>query len=93
MKLLVDVDKLEADGTITPTQAQQLRRAAASDTGTLAINVIATIGAFAVDRRPAGNEADERAGGRGRSQPNSRRARWCASTARRSLDFSARHWS
>jgi len=48
MKLLVDVDKLEADGTIAPTQALQIRRAAASDTGTLAINVIATIGAFAV---------------------------------------------
>ena len=48
MKLLVDVAKLEADGTITPQQAVQIRRAAAADTGTLAINVIATIGAFAV---------------------------------------------
>jgi iron complex transport system permease protein len=48
MKLLVDVAKLEADGTITPQQAVQIRRVAAADTGTLAINVIATIGAFAV---------------------------------------------
>jgi iron complex transport system permease protein len=48
MKLLVDVAKLEADGTITPQQAAQIRRAAATDTGTLALNVMATIGAFAV---------------------------------------------
>jgi hypothetical protein len=48
MKLLVDVAKLEADGTITPQQAVQIRRTAAADTGTLAINVIAAIGAFAV---------------------------------------------
>jgi hypothetical protein len=48
MKLLVDVAELEADGTITPQQAAKIRRAAAADTGTLAINVIATIGAFAV---------------------------------------------
>jgi hypothetical protein len=48
MKLLVDVTRLEADGTITSQQAVQIRRAAAADTGTLAINVIATVGAFAV---------------------------------------------
>jgi hypothetical protein len=48
MKLVVDIAKLESDGTITPQQAQQIRRAAAADTGTLAINVIAAIGAFAV---------------------------------------------
>jgi iron complex transport system permease protein len=48
MKLMVDIAKLEADGTITPQQAMQIRRAAAADTGTLAINVIATIGAFAI---------------------------------------------
>src|SRR5262245_10110188 len=48
MKALVDISKLEAEGTITPQQAVQIRRAAAADTGTLAINVIATIGAFAV---------------------------------------------
>ena len=48
MKLLVDVAKLEADGTITARQGVQIRRAAAADTGTLAVNVIATIGAFAV---------------------------------------------
>jgi iron complex transport system permease protein len=48
MKLLVDVAKLEADGTITPQQGVEIRRAAAADTGTLAINVMATIGAFAV---------------------------------------------
>src|SRR5262245_61243243 len=48
MKILVDVSKLEAEGTITPQQAAQIRHAAAADTGTLAINVIATIGAFAV---------------------------------------------
>lgn len=48
MKVLVDISKLEADGMITPQQAVQIRRAAAADTSTLAINVIATIGAFAV---------------------------------------------
>src|SRR5262245_25696577 len=48
MKFLVDVAKLEADGTITAQQGVEIRRAAAADTGTLAINVIATIGAFAV---------------------------------------------
>jgi hypothetical protein len=48
MKLLVDVAKLEADGTITPQQGVEIRRAAAADTGTLAINVMASIGAFAV---------------------------------------------
>jgi iron complex transport system permease protein len=48
MKLMVDISKLETDGTITPQQAVQIRRAAAADTGTLAINVIAAIGAFAV---------------------------------------------
>jgi len=48
MKLLVDIAKLEADGTVTAQQAALIRRAAAADTGTLAINVIATIGAFAV---------------------------------------------
>jgi iron complex transport system permease protein len=48
MKLLVDVARLEADGTVTAQQAVLIRRAAAADTGTLAINVIATIGAFAV---------------------------------------------
>lgn len=48
MKLLVDVAKLEAEGTITSEQAVRIRRSAAADTGTLAINVIAAIGAFAV---------------------------------------------
>jgi hypothetical protein len=48
MKLLVDIEKLEADGAITAQQAMLIRRAATADTGTLAINVIATIGAFAV---------------------------------------------
>src|SRR5262245_50001104 len=48
MKLLVDITKLETDGTITPQQTVQIRRAAAADTGTLAINVIAAIGAFAI---------------------------------------------
>src|SRR5262247_3392521 len=48
MKILVDIAKLEADGTITAQQGVEIRRAAAADTGTLAINVIATIGAFAV---------------------------------------------
>jgi hypothetical protein len=48
MKLLVDVTKLEAEGIVTPEQATKIRAAASADTGTLAINVIATIGAFAV---------------------------------------------
>jgi hypothetical protein len=48
MKLLVDVAKLESDGTITANQAAQIRRVALADTGALAINVVATIGAFAV---------------------------------------------
>jgi iron complex transport system permease protein len=48
MKLLVDVAKLQDEGTITPEQAVLVRRAAAADTATLAVNVIAAMGAFAV---------------------------------------------
>lgn len=48
MKYLVDVAKLQGDGTITPAQADAIRRAAASETGTLAINIVAALGAFAV---------------------------------------------
>lgn len=48
MKLFVDVAKLQAEGIISPQQAVQIRRAAAADTGVLAVNVIAVIGAFAV---------------------------------------------
>ena len=48
MKLFVDVAKLEAEGIISPQQAAQIRRIAAADTGVLAVNVIAVIGAFAV---------------------------------------------
>jgi hypothetical protein len=48
MKLLVDVARLEASGTISAQQAAAIRRAAAAETGTLAINVIAALGAFAV---------------------------------------------
>ena len=48
MKLFVDVVKLEAEGIISPQQAVQIRRSAAADTGVLAVNVIAVIGAFAV---------------------------------------------
>jgi hypothetical protein len=48
MKLLVDVAKLQTDGTITPEQAAVIRRAAAHETSTLAINGVAALGAFAV---------------------------------------------
>jgi hypothetical protein len=48
MKLLVDVAKLESEGIVTAQQATLIRRAAAADTSTLAINAIAAIGAFAV---------------------------------------------
>lgn len=48
MKLVVDVEKLVAAGTITPEQAKDIRRIAAADTSALAINTIAVLGAFAV---------------------------------------------
>jgi hypothetical protein len=48
MKLLVDVAKLVAEGAITSQQAKQISRAAAGDTGTLAINRDSHRWAFAV---------------------------------------------
>jgi len=48
MKLLVDVEKLEAQGTVTPAQAAAIRRAAATETMSLAVNVILSLGIIAV---------------------------------------------
>ena len=48
MKLLVDVEKLEAQGTVTRAQAAAIRRAAATETMSLAINVILSLGIVAV---------------------------------------------
>jgi iron complex transport system permease protein len=48
MKLLVDVEKLEADGTVTPEQAAAIRRRAAAETTSLAINLLSALGVIAV---------------------------------------------
>jgi iron complex transport system permease protein len=48
MKLLVDVEKLLADGAVTPAQAAAIRRAAAAETMSLAVNVILALGIIAV---------------------------------------------
>jgi hypothetical protein len=48
MKLLVDVSKLEADGTVTPAQAAKIRRAAAAESAALAINGLSTLGVVAI---------------------------------------------
>lgn len=43
MKLLVDVSRLEAEGRVTPEQAAEIRRIAAAETTSLAINVLSII--------------------------------------------------
>jgi hypothetical protein len=48
MKLLVDVEKLQAQGTVTADQAAAIRRAAAAETMSLAVNVILALGVIAV---------------------------------------------
>jgi len=48
MKHVVDVAKLESEGIITPEQAAEIRRQAASETAALAINTLSTIGIMAV---------------------------------------------
>lgn len=48
MKFLVDVERLEAQGTVTPAQAAAIRCAAAAETMSLAINVILALGVIAV---------------------------------------------
>jgi len=48
MKLVVDIEKLQAQGIVTPPQAAAIRRAAASETASLAINLLSALGAIAV---------------------------------------------
>ena len=48
MKLLIDVDALEAGGKVTPSQAAMLRRQATADTGAFAINVLLSLGVIAI---------------------------------------------
>jgi hypothetical protein len=48
MKLLVDVARLEATGTITADQAVAIRRIAGAETTALAINVVTVLGVVAV---------------------------------------------
>ncbi len=48
MKILVDVDDLEKSGVLTPALAATLRRSAASDTGSTAINILLAFGAIAM---------------------------------------------
>lgn len=48
MKLLVDIEKLEAQGTVTAAQAAAIRRVAAAETMSLAVNVILALGVIAV---------------------------------------------
>ena len=48
MKLLVDIARLQAEGTVTPEQAAAIRRIAAAETTSLAINLLSTLGVIAV---------------------------------------------
>lgn len=48
MKLLVDIEKLQAQGTVTAEQAAAIRRAASAETMSLAVNVILALGVIAV---------------------------------------------
>jgi hypothetical protein len=48
VKLLVDVSKLQAEGRVTPEQAADIRRIAAAETTSLAINLLSTVGVIAV---------------------------------------------
>jgi hypothetical protein len=48
MKLLVDVSKLEAEGKVTSEQAADIRRIAAAETASLAINLLSAAGVTAV---------------------------------------------
>lgn len=48
MKLLVDVEKLQAQGTVNAAQAAAIRRAASAETVSLAVNVILSLGVIAV---------------------------------------------
>lgn len=48
MKLLVDIEKLEAQGTVTAAQAAAIRRAGAAETVSLVVNAILSLGVIAV---------------------------------------------
>jgi hypothetical protein len=48
MKLLVDIEKLQAQGTVTAEQAAAIRRAASAETMSFAVNVILALGVIAV---------------------------------------------
>lgn len=46
MKILIDVDTLEEEGTLTPAMAAMLRKHAVQDTGSTAINLLLAFGAI-----------------------------------------------
>ncbi len=48
MKLLADVEKLLAQGTVTPSQAAAIQRSAGAETMSLAVNAILALGVIAV---------------------------------------------
>jgi hypothetical protein len=48
MKILIDIDKLEQDGVLTPPLANILRMHAIRDTGSTAINVLLALGAVTI---------------------------------------------
>ena len=48
MKILIDVDALQADGTLTAELAEKLRASAVRDTGSTAINILLALGMAAV---------------------------------------------
>ncbi len=48
MKLLVDIEELQAQGTVTPEQAAAIRRLAGAETMSFAVNAILALGVIAV---------------------------------------------
>jgi hypothetical protein len=48
MKIVLDLTRLIAEGKLTPAQAEELQRLAKADTSFLAINILMTLGVFAI---------------------------------------------
>jgi hypothetical protein len=48
MKIVLDITKLVEDGRITPAEAERLKSFAAAETGSLAINIVLSLGVVAI---------------------------------------------
>ena len=48
MKIVLDITKLVEDGEITPQQAEHLKKLAGKETGSLAINILLSLGVIAI---------------------------------------------